>query len=204
MSPFRSALACLIAALGLIAFSGAPAQAQARSGNHALPFGGLHPGEFEVLSQQVPVRVVFIGYTRDQIDQAEFASYLPATYKPVVRYPQFYGLQGRNLGLVYDFRHSVEFKGPAFNNRFFAALTAMGKKGAPTAFQLVYNAQTKNVLDVGSEVLYIDAPSVERWLKRNDVRDDKGYTIYFVNWYGRPDFKFHVYEKTDEPDPDNE
>jgi hypothetical protein len=23
-----------------------------------------------------------------------------------------------------------------------------------------------------------------------------------VNWYGRPDFKFHVYEKTDEPDPD--
>ena len=204
MSPFRSALACSIAAVGLVALSEAPAQAQAqaRAGSHALPFGGLHPGQFDVLNQQVPVRVVFVGYTPQQIDKAEFAGYLPATYKPVVRYPQFYGLQGRDLGLAYGFRHSVEFKSQAFNNRFFAALTAMGKKGAPTAFQLAYNAQTKNVLDVGSEVLYIDAPAVERWLKRNDARDDKGYTIYFVNWYGRPDFKFHVYEKTDEPDPD--
>ena len=54
-----------------------------------------------------------------------------------------------------------------------------------------------------AEILYLDAPSVEAWLHRNDSgRDDRAYTIYFVNWYGRPDFRFHVYEKTDEPDVD--
>jgi hypothetical protein len=26
--------------------------------------------------------------------------------------------------------------------------------------------------------------------------------VFFVNWYGRKDFKFHVYTKTNEPDPD--
>ena len=26
--------------------------------------------------------------------------------------------------------------------------------------------------------------------------------MFFVNWCGRDDFKFHVYTKTDEPDPD--
>src|SRR5581483_6062660 len=28
------------------------------------------------------------------------------------------------------------------------------------------------------------------------------YTIYYINWYSRKDFKFHVYTKTDQPDPD--
>jgi hypothetical protein len=33
--------------------------------------------------------------------------------------------------------------------------------------------------------------------------DTSQNTIFFVNWYGRPDFKFHVYTKTDEPEPDS-
>ncbi len=32
--------------------------------------------------------------------------------------------------------------------------------------------------------------------------DTRRNTIYLINWYGRSDFKFHVYTKTDEPDPD--
>ena len=32
--------------------------------------------------------------------------------------------------------------------------------------------------------------------------DPSKYTVFFINWYGRPDFKYHVYTKTDEPDPD--
>ena len=32
--------------------------------------------------------------------------------------------------------------------------------------------------------------------------DTRRNTVFFVNWYGRSDFKFHVYTKTDEPDPD--
>ena len=62
------------------------------------------------------------------------------------------------------------------------------------------------MLDVTGPVLYIDAPSVEQWLARKGHErlgiDQRSYTIYFVNWYSRQDFKFHVYTKTDEPDPD--
>jgi hypothetical protein len=65
----------------------------------------------------------------------------------------------------------------------------------------MYNEQEKNVLDVTGPVLYIDAPSVEQWLARN-LEKPKSYTVVFINWYSRPDFNFHVYTKTDEPDPD--
>ena len=68
----------------------------------------------------------------------------------------------------------------------------------------MYNDQVNNVLDVEGPVLYIDAPSVERYLAGPRGDDQKGYTIFFINWYGRNDFKFHVYTKTDEPDPDTE
>jgi len=57
-------------------------------------------------------------------------------------------------------------------------------------------------VDVTGPVLYIDAPSVEKWLENNANPRTNGYTIYFVNWYGRSDFKFHVYTKTDDADPD--
>ena len=51
---------------------------------------------------------------------------------------------------------------------------------------------------------YIDAPSVERWLIGHapagvDTTQD---TLFFINWWGRDDFKHHVYTKTNEPDPD--
>ncbi len=164
---------------------------------------GLHPGQFEVLTQQIPVRIVFVGYSREQVNVTDFQAFLPATYRPVVRYPQFYGLQGRNLGLVYEFRYSFDFKGPHFTDRFFGALASLGRPGPRTEVQTMYNDQVNNVLDVPDDVLYLDAPSVEAWLHHNDGGGhDQGYTVYFVNWYGRPDFRFHVYEKTDEPDPD--
>ena len=52
-------------------------------------------------------------------------------------------------------------------------------------------------------MLYIDGPKVERWLgAKNDPGGDVGYSLYFVNWYGRRGLQFHVYTKTDEPDPD--
>jgi hypothetical protein len=50
----------------------------------------------------------------------------------------------------------------------------------------------------------VDAPSVEAWLAQNppyDV-DTSKCTIFCTNWYGRSDFKFHVYAKTDISDPD--
>jgi hypothetical protein len=109
---------------------------------------------------------------------------------------------GRDMGLHYDFDYNITFKDHSFSNRFFNYLKHIGTPGDPTVFQTDYNDQLGNVLDVTGPVLYIDAPSVEGWLAKNLHVGQKGYTIVFVNWYSRPDFKFHVYTKTDEPDPD--
>jgi hypothetical protein len=51
---------------------------------------------------------------------------------------------------------------------------------------------------------WIDAPTVEKRLIDTAPQgvDTRKPTIFFINWYGRSDFKFHVYSKTGEPDPD--
>ena len=162
---------------------------------------GLQPGEFVTYEQNVPINIVFIGYPRDTIDKEQMLDVLPESYAPVVRYPQFYGLQGRDMGLSFEFEYQVTFAGQDLTNRFFRYLTQVGTVGEPTDFQGMYNDQENNVLDVTSPVLYIDAPSVEKWLARH-IEKEKGYTIVFINWYSRPDFSFHVYTKTDEPDLD--
>ena len=50
----------------------------------------------------------------------------------------------------------------------------------------------------------IPASAVERWLADHPPRrvDTRRNTVFLINWYGRSDFRFHVYTKTDEPDPD--
>jgi hypothetical protein len=163
----------------------------------------FEPGEPITLEQTVPINIVFIGYGEDQIDEGELLAELPASYVPVVRYPQFYGLPGRDMGLEFNFEYHVNFSSAGLTNRFFDYLEMTGTPGEPTDFQLAYNDQENNVLEVEAPVLYIDAPSVEQWLARN-LRANKapGYTIVFINWYNRPDFQFHVYTKTDVADPD--
>ena len=162
---------------------------------------GLQPGEIVTYEQNVPINIVFIGYPRNTIDKEEMLDVLPGSYAPVVRYPQFYGLPGRDMGLKFNFDYRVTFAGRDLTNRFFRYLKQIGTAGEPTHYQLLYNDQENIVLDVANPVLYIDAPSVEKWLARN-LAKEKGYTVVFINWYSRPDFNFHVYTKTDEPDPD--
>ena len=162
----------------------------------------LRPGEFVVQEQVVPVNIVLIGYNPGQIDDQRLLQALPATYSPIVRFPLFYGLQGRDVGLQFRFTYRVVRKNRSFENRFFSFLAQTGTTGPLTLFQQQYNDQKKNVLDVAGPVLYIDAPTVEQYLEDHDGFDEPGYTIYFINWYNRDDFQFHVYTKTDEVDPD--
>jgi hypothetical protein len=165
--------------------------------------GGLQPGQIVTFKQKIPINIVFIGYDKKTVDQRTLLGQLPATYNPVVRYPQFYGLPGRDMGLKYNFDYKVSYADPRFTDKFFKYLKSIGKPGDLTVFQQDYNDQAKNVLDVIGPVLYIDGPSVENWLSKNlDDENKKGYTIVFVNWFKRPDFNFHVYTKTDKPDPD--
>ena len=172
-------------------------------------FAALAPGQFQVQAQRVPIRVVLVGFG-EEVDTSAIAESLPATYKPVVRYPLFYGRTGRDLGLEYQFHYRFERRSGAYASRLFAYLRGAGTPGPITAFQEAYNEQGNGVpgqrrplREVRGPILYIDAARAEKWLVDHDPEAaDPGYTLYFINWYGHPDFQFHVYTKTDEPDPD--
>jgi hypothetical protein len=167
---------------------------------------GLRPGADETFVQQTPVNLVFVGIEPGEIDEAELLSVLPSSYTPVVRYSQFYGQPGRNVGLQFDFDYEVTYAHDRFEKIFFRYLSRIGEAGPSTVFQQAYNDQATNILDVDDEILYLDGPTVEAWLDRMapwllGTRHD-GYTVYFINWHGRDDFRFHVYRKNDQPDPD--
>ena len=67
-------------------------------------------------------------------------------YRPVVRYPRFYGLEGRDLGLELPLRvHASSARPRAFAKRFFTYLKSMGTPGPMTRYQEDYNDQTNNV-----------------------------------------------------------
>jgi len=190
-SPLRLALLLAIV-LGAVVVAAAEADG----------FGALKPGEFVVHEHEVPIDLVFIGFGTGQIDEASLREILPATYRPIVRYPSFYGLSGRDLGITYRFRYRFEHRSAAYADALFAFLEQIGVPGPPTRYQERYNQQEKNVVEVTGPVLYIDAPTVERYLAGPDGGTQRGYTIFFVNWWGRDDFRFHLYTKLDEPDPD--
>lgn len=153
----------------------------------------------------IPVNIVFVGYESGDVDPVALEADLPITYNPIVRYPAFYGID-----VPIDFQGAYEynftFAPTDFEDAFFGYLASAGTAGPLTLFQEDYNAQVNKSLTITGDVLYIDAPSTERWLMnhgRSDLGLDVGnYTIFFVNWYSRPDFQFHVYTKTNFADPD--
>jgi hypothetical protein len=174
----------------------------ATSGASAQTYSNLEPGETAKLRETVPVNFVFVGYEPDDVSQSRFVSSLPDKYRPVVRSRLYYGIV-EYLGINYSYDYNVEFADDEFEDSFFAELSRLAKPAPRTQYQNDYNAQDNNVLNVGQNH-FIAAPLVERWLADNapESVDTTENTIFFVNWYGRDDFKFHVYTKTNEPDPD--
>jgi hypothetical protein len=162
----------------------------------------LNPGGQPRLAERVPVNVVFVGHEPARVPRSSFLAGLPTRYEPVVRSRLLYGVEEK-LGLRYDYDYRVSYTDGRYEDRFFGQLKRLARPAPLTEYQALYNEQQGNVLDVTANH-HIDAPSVERWLAKNppagvDTRRD---TVFFINWYGRSDFRFHVYTKTDEPDPD--
>jgi hypothetical protein len=164
---------------------------------------GLQPGKVVVQQLEIPVRIVLVGFEDQAVDERALVRSLPRTYRPVARYPRFHG-RGRPLGLEYRFRYDVVRKGRRFQDALSAYVKRIGVREGRTLYQTLYNEQTRNVVDVPASVLHVDAPLVEKWLVENDADPSggRGYTLYFLSFYGRDDFEYHVYTKTDEPDPD--
>jgi hypothetical protein len=187
----------MIAALcTLVASSLAAGAASASS------YDNLAPGEKARLRERVDVNLVFLGYEQDQVDEADVLAELPSSYKPLVRSRLWYGLTD-STGIEYSYDYDTRWTGSGYENRFFKQLSSLATPAPRTEFQNAYNAQKKNVLNV-TQNHFIDAPTVERWLADHPPTglDTTENTIFFVNWFNRDDFKFHVYTKTNEPDPD--
>ncbi|MFI1996002.1 hypothetical protein [Actinoplanes sp. NPDC020271] len=189
-------LATLVVAL--VTASAGPAGAAVASPR----LGHLDPGGQPRLTERVPVNVVFVGYTPAQADKSKFLAGLATKYEPVVRSRLAYGVTEK-LGITYTYDYRLNYTGKAYQDTFFRQLGKLATPAPLTAYQQAYNDQAKNVLDITSNN-YIDAPSVEKWLAFHPPAgvDTRRNTIYFINWFGRSDFKFHVYTKTGEPDPD--
>jgi hypothetical protein len=214
----KSRLLLLVALFGGFALTFAqPAAARAPD------LKALEPGATKTYELTVPVNIVFVGFTKQQFNESDLRAILPASYKPVpvipTQYDQALGTSNaRDLGLNYTFEYDFEYTDDDFEDDFFGYLQEIGEEGAPTYFQQCYSGTAPPVEDVPDpcnqvgaketidESLYIDGPKVEKWLSENAPDDvdveTKAYTLYLVNWYGRDDFRFHVYTKTDQPDPD--
>ena len=168
----------------------------------------LEPGGFRNLEQDLRINVVFVGYEQgagaQEIDQAAFLGELPSTYRTVNRYPSFY-FGNEFLGVDFSYNYNLVYADTSFEDAFFGYMDSIAEAKPLSLTQNWYNAEVNRTLDV-TENNWIDAPSVEQWLADNTFGmlgvDTSEYTVFFINWYSRDDFKFHVYTKTDEPDPD--
>ncbi len=164
----------------------------------------LAPGESREIVQDLNVNVVFVGFEPSDVNPTPFLADLPSSYRPVNRYPAFYGLDAF-LGLTFNYDYNLVYADDTFEEDFFTYLSGIAAAQPLTLYQDLYNLQASRSLDI-TENYWIDAPSTEQWLAANAGPslgiDTSEYTVFFVNWYGREDFIHHVYTKTDEPDPD--
>lgn len=162
----------------------------------------LEPGGQPRLVEKVPVNVVFVGYEPAQVARSAFLGELASGYEPVVRSRLWYG-ETEKLGITYKYDYKLTYADRRYEDKFFKQLGKLAQPAPLTAYQQAYNDQESNVLDV-TDNHTIDAPSVEKWLAFHPPSgvDTRRNTVFFVNWFGRSDFKHHVYTKIGEPDPD--
>jgi hypothetical protein len=168
----------------------------------------LSPGGFLDIEQELDINVVFIGYETGpgytEIDEADFNNELPSMYRAINRFPSDYA-GNEYLGLTFSYSYTLVYADDTFEDAFFGYLGSIAAPMPLTLYQDLYNLQAPRSLNIINNH-WIDAPSAEQWLANNAGPmlgvDTTKYTIFFVNWFGRDDFKHHVYVKTDEPDPD--
>ncbi|MEU4428637.1 hypothetical protein AB0F81_49135 [Actinoplanes sp. NPDC024001] len=191
-SPF---IVTLVAAL-VVASAGPAAAAGAPALRH------LDPGGQPRLVEKVPVNVVFVGYEPAQVAKNSFLAELARSSEPVVRSRLYYDVTEK-LGITYQYDYRLTYTGKSYEDAFFRQLSKLATPAPLALSQQAYNAQRNNVLDVTGNHT-IDAPSVEKWLAHHPPAgvDTRRNTVFFINWFGRSDFKHHIYTKTGEPDPD--
>jgi hypothetical protein len=154
---------------------------------------------------KVPVNVVLVGFNKSEVGAGLLAQLAPSG-EPIVRVPANYGIN-QPVGIHYDYDYRLREASRQVTDQFFKNQLRAGRNEAATVYQAAYNAQASNRLDVTGPVLSNDARATQKWLDQNVARPlgidvQHSYTVYLVNWWGRPDFRFHTYRVAKSVDHD--
>jgi hypothetical protein len=172
------------------------------------PLRVLTPGETGLIGERLPVNVVFVGYepgTGDHdVDLEAFLEVQSDLALGLSMMPLFHGRVVPSYTVI-EPEYRVTFADDDFEDRLFGHLLDIGEeRHQPTLYQHLYNHDPIRSLHI-DDTLVIDAPSVEEWLATNVEAlgiDAAEPTVFFLNWFGRDDFRFHVYAKSGEPATD--
>ena len=161
-------------------------------------YRALNPGALPDLRERVPVQLVLLGY-EGELDARELVDELPRVNRPRERIPAFYG-HHEPIGITWTYDYRVIRTDRPYEDRFFRYLRGIGRPAPVDQYQQQYNDQQGNT-QVVTDPLRIDAPKVEEWLGDHPPAgvDPSLPTVVLVNWWGRSDFRFHVYDKRGEP-----
>jgi hypothetical protein len=207
----RTRIGVAVATTLLLAAAPAHAPAAAAGPSNLPALQHLRPGQDADVHQDVPVTVVFVGLepggNPTGVDTSRLlASQLPQN-RVVDRTTRWWEREGPGeiphlepsaIGLTYDYRYETVFATGAFEDAFFTFLQsiAIGPIPGGTVFQQAYSADPLAAQPIPASLL-IDATATERWLADNAGPmlgvDTTRPTVFFLNWFGRPDFFFHTY-----------
>ena len=166
--------AASLATLGSGLWRTATAVDAAAPGGAPPSFTTLRPGGFNTIAHRLPINVVFVGYEEGAGSRD-------------IRQDDFLG----------------QLSAGSCTRKRAPSLYGLDR---PTGlcFAFDYHTQPMRSRDV-TQNHRIDAAAVEAWLGSHGADigvDTSQYTVFFINWYGRSDFRFHVYDYRAEPDPD--
>jgi hypothetical protein len=174
------------------------------------PLSYLRPGAPADAHQRVPVTVVFVGLESGAgatgIDAGRLLASQLKRNRVVDRTTRFYEREGyyqprlepAAIGITYDYEYRTVFTGPTFEDAFFGHMASIARGPIPagTVYQQAYSAHPLSAQHIPASYL-IDATEAERWLAANAGPllgvDTTRPTVFFLNWFGRPDFRFHTY-----------
>jgi hypothetical protein len=193
----------------LTALAGAAAAYVALCGTAAAglpPLTHLAPGARANVHQRVPVQVVFVGLERGTgatgIDEGLLDGQLQSSriVSRTTRLAEQRGVKNidaSTIGLTLDYDYRAVFADRAFEDAFFSHLDTIAQGPfRPSAYQRAYSDNPRAAEHITSSDL-IDATEAERWLAANAGPmlgvDTTRPTVFLINWYGRPDFRFHTY-----------
>jgi len=101
----------------------------------------LEPGAFREIPQGLDVNVVFVGFSgTTAVDTSAFKAAMPATYRSIHRYPNFYG-QRQSTGNRFNFNYTVVNANATYADALFGYLSSAATAKPRTLFQEAYNAE---------------------------------------------------------------